>query len=198
MDWLTNPSSLHPTPSPRAISGYKDLKEPVSLSSGIILLQPAGFSLVLKLLYNICWWIASSIMYWATLPLNFSLGYKCSRIFHSNLLFIPDKGFTSLHITPSFHPPQLALPPTLHIPSCVFYIFSMPSFWDSQFSWVLVLGNAMFATFFASFRYSISQVSFILTHYFLLDRAFPGTSLHASRQPFTICLHLSSTKGSSS
>lgn len=113
MDWLTNPSSLHPTPSPRAISGYKDLKEPVSLSSGIILLQPAGFSLVLKLLYNICWRIASSIMYWAVLPLNFSLGYKCSRIFHSNLLFIPDKGFTSLHITPSFHPPQLALPPIL-------------------------------------------------------------------------------------
>lgn len=76
--------SVHPSPSPRAISGYKDLREsPLHLMSGLHFLW---FHIVTPCcsLIHLSMNLFPYFIHWVR------LGYKCSRIFNSS-----DKGFTS-------------------------------------------------------------------------------------------------------
>ena len=76
--------SVHPSPSPRAISGYKDLREsPLHLTSGLHFLW---FHIVTPCcsLIHLSMNLFPYFIHWVR------LGYKCSRIFNSS-----DKGVTS-------------------------------------------------------------------------------------------------------
>ena len=109
--------SVHPSPSPRAISGYKDLREsPLNLTSGLHFLW---FHIVTPCcsLIHLSMNLFPYFIHWVR------LGYKCLE---------SSTPPTKASHRPSFQLLQIALPMTLHILACLFYISSLPSFSDSQ------------------------------------------------------------------